>query len=173
MKVISIILGVIMIICGFSCALSPGATFLASGYMIAIMFLVDGIFGLVRAFSLRHYGLEFAMSILGTIIGVFAIFRPESTLGIDAVIIYVAASFFVIRGIVAIVIALNLKKVIVGNNWIWGVVFGVMAIIVGIYSFIHPIATALAIGILIGIYFIESGIDLIAVALCLPSADEY
>ena len=110
------------------------------------------------------------MCILGTIIGVFAIFRPESTLGIDIMLIYASAAFFVIRGVVAIVLSLNLKKVVGGNGWILGMILGVLAIIVGIYSFVHPLVMALAIGLLIGMYFIEEGIDLIVIALTVLSA---
>ncbi len=43
------------------------------------------------------------------------------------------------------------------------IVLGVLELIIGIYSFVHPAMMAVALGLLIGIYFIESGINVIIV----------
>ena len=43
------------------------------------------------------------------------------------------------------------------------VVLGVLELIIGIYSFVHPAMMAVALGILIGIYFIEAGINVIVI----------
>ena len=45
MTVLSIILGVLLIIGGFSCMFTPLATFLSTGYFLAIMLLVYGAYG--------------------------------------------------------------------------------------------------------------------------------
>ena len=45
MGILSIILGIILIIGGVCCMFTPFANFLASGYIIAMMAFVYGIFG--------------------------------------------------------------------------------------------------------------------------------
>ena len=49
MSVLNIILGILLVIGGFSCMFTPFATFLSAGYYIAILLLVYGVFGLVRS----------------------------------------------------------------------------------------------------------------------------
>ena len=39
---------------------------------------------------------------------------------------------------------------------------GILGVIAGVYSFAHPVLTAVTAGVLIGLYFIEVGIDMIA-----------
>ncbi len=165
MKVLSVILGVILIICGFSCAFTPLSTFISAGFFIAAMLLVYGIAGIIRAVTTKIYGLDFVVSILGTVIGVIALFKPGTTLAIDALIVYLTAFFFTVQGIVSIIMSIKLKKLSGDKRWIWGIVTGILSVIVGIYSFIHPMAAAITVGLLLAIYFIESGFNMIFLAI--------
>ncbi|MBR6259615.1 MAG: hypothetical protein IKR21_05325, partial [Oscillospiraceae bacterium] len=47
------------------------------------------------------------------------------------------------------------------KGWGWGVVIGIIGVLAGIYSFAHPVLTALTAGVLIGLYFVQTGFDLI------------
>lgn len=169
MKILSIILGALAVLCGIGCTLTPGKTFLSTGYMIAFLLLVYGISGIIRAISTKKYDLSFAVSIIGTIIGVFAVFRPASTLAIDIVLIYCTAFFFVAQGVTSILVSLKIKKLATGKMWIFGLITGILALLLGIYSIFHPMTAAIAIGFLIGFYFIETGINMIVLALSIPS----
>ena len=48
MVVLSIIAGVILTMGGIACLFSPGETFLATGYFIAILLLIFGIVGIIN-----------------------------------------------------------------------------------------------------------------------------
>ena len=48
-------------------------------------------------------------------------------------------------------------------------ILGVLGVLVGIYSLAHPLLMAFTFGILVGIYFIESGIQMIVLAQCIQS----
>ena len=50
MSVLSIVFGILLVICGFACMFTPLATFLSTGYYLLILLLVYGIFGIVRYF---------------------------------------------------------------------------------------------------------------------------
>ena len=50
----------------------------------------------------------------------------------------------------------------VSKGWGWGLFVGILGIIAGLYSFAHPVLTAVTAGVLIGFYFVQAGFDMIA-----------
>ena len=162
MKVITIILGVILAIFGVACIFSPGQTFLATGYCLAILLLVYGIIGIINVIRKFSSPITLFASIPAVIIGGIALFRPGSAGAFDTLILYLFAAWFVVEGIVSIVVSIRSR--IVNRGWVWGLIFGIIAVLVGCYSFAHPAVSAIAIGILVGIYLIEAGISMIVLA---------
>lgn len=158
MTVLSIILGILMIFCGISLMCTPLATFLYAGFYLGILLLVYGIAGIVRAFQGKAYVFETVCSVLAVIVGIAALIRPGSTLVLDGMILYMAAFWFVFRGVLSIVLAFKVKGF--DKHWIFGLIIGILSLIFGIYSFVHPAVMALTTGILIGLYCVEVGIDM-------------
>ena len=169
MGVLSVILGVLLIIGGFSCMFTPLATFLSTGYFLGIMMLVYGVGGIIRAVSHKADVLEWILNILAVIVGLIALFRPGSTLIFDSMILVIIACWFVVQGVIQIVLSFKAKSVVKG--WYWGLIVGILGILVGIYSWFHPVLTAVTAGILIGLYFVESGISLIALGATIGSGE--
>ncbi|MBO5551535.1 MAG: DUF308 domain-containing protein [Lachnospiraceae bacterium] len=165
MLVLSIIFGVLMIIMGISLMCTPIATFLSAGYYLSILMLVYGIIGLVRAFKKQSSIFETVASVLGVIFGVAALVRPGEILVLDAVILYMVALWFLVRGIFSIVLAIRVRNMT--SQWIWELIIGILSVILGFYSFAHPGVTAVTTGMLIGMYFVESGIDMIVASIAL------
>ena len=159
MGVLSTILGVILIVGGVACMFTPFATFLSAGFMIAIMMFVYGIFGVVRFFQKESGVLELIASILAIIVGVVAIIRPGKTLVIDDLLLIMVSVWLLVKGVINIIVSIQSRDQIKG--WGWGIAAGVLSIIAGILSFAHPMITALTVGILMGLFFVESGIDMI------------
>ena len=162
MTVLSIILGVILVFCGFSCMVTPLATLLYTGYFIGIMLLFYGISGIVRGFMKQAHVLEVVCSVVAVIVGLISLVRPGSTLIFDAFIIYFIAIWFVIQGIISIALSLKVRKV--KKTWILGLIFGILGVALGIYSFVHPLFAAVTAGILIGFYFVDTGFSMIMLA---------
>ncbi len=162
MVVLSVIFGVIMIFAGISAMCTPLVTFLSAGYFIGILMFMYGIAGIVKAFQKRSDAFQTVMSVLALIAGIVSIARPGSTLAIDGVLIYCVAFWFLLRGILAATAAFQTRKF--NKGWIWGLIIGIAGILLGVYTFIHPMFTAVTTGILIGLYFVEAGIDLIVFA---------
>ena len=162
MTVVYVFLGILMIAGGVSCMFTPVATLLSAGYLIGILLLAYGIFGIARAVTQKGSALDWVLNILALLVGVAALVRPGSTLVLDSVIIYTVAAFFLIQGIIQVYIAIKTK--VLNNNWVWNLIAGILGIIVGLYSFTHPVFTAVTVGVLIGFYFVEAGISMIAFA---------
>lgn len=160
MSVLFIILGILMMMCGFSCLFTPLLTFMSAGYFIVILVLVYGVFGIVRAIANKKFGVNFAFSILSVIFGAVVLFFPSLMLLSDSVLLYLTAAWFILMGIVTIYAAVMLKKS--GSKvWVAELIFGILAILVGLFSFFQPMFMAISIGVLISVFFIETGITML------------
>ena len=161
MSFVSIILGVLLIIGGFSCTVTPIATFLSTGYYIAFLLIVFGISGIIRTITTKGHILDLITGILAVIVGGVSLARPGGVLIFDSFLLYFIAFWFIARGVSNIIMAILARDMIQG--WFWGVIAGVLGIIVGCISFAHPMITALTSGIMMGLFFIEAGIDMICI----------
>jgi len=159
MSILSIILGVLLIIGGVCCMFTPFATFLSAGFIIAIMMFVYGVYGVVRFFNKESGVLELISSILAILVGVIAVVRPGSTLVLDDFVLNMVSAWLLVKGFINIIVAIRVRDEVKG--WGWGVAAGVLSIIAGVLSFMHPMITALTVGIMMGMFFIENGIDMI------------
>lgn len=164
MKVFTIILGVIVAICGFSCMFTPVMTFLEAGYFLAILLLVYGIAAIIKAVVEKRYGLPLVFGILSTILAIVILVVPGLVLMTDGMLIYMMAFWFLAQGAMGIVMAFQRKKLEEGKSWIWILVLGILAVLLGIYSLVHPSVLVFTFGFLVGMYFIECGINMIVMA---------
>lgn len=164
MTVLAIIFGVLMIMCGFGCFFTPLLTFMDMGYLIAILAAVYGVIGIVKACTEKRFGFGFVFSIISVFFGVAVILLPKLMFIADTVLIYMMATWLVLQGIVSLVTAFTVTKKRGSGMWVWQMIIGILAILLGCYSFFHPAVVAISLGLLIGIWFIESGIALICVS---------
>ena len=169
MSFLSIVLGIILIIGGVCCMFTPFGTFLSAGFIIAIMMFVYGVYGVVRFFNKESGVLELISSILAIIVGVIAIVRPGSTLVIDGFVLNMVSAWLLVKGLINIIVSIQSRNEVKG--WGWGVAAGVLSIVAGVLSFMHPAITALTVGVLMGLYFVESGIDMIVFGTALSTID--
>ena len=56
MGFLNIVLGILLVLGGFSCLFTPIMTFINVGYLLIILFFVYGIAAIVRAISTKSYG---------------------------------------------------------------------------------------------------------------------
>ncbi len=163
MAVLSIILGILLVIGGFSCMFTPVLTFMSTGFFIIILFFVYGLFGIIRGISEKRYNLDFFFSILSLIAGIIGfVFPGAAAMENNMMLLFMAAFWFIVKGILDIILTLNINKVVHNTAaTVIGVLLGILSILLGFYSFAHPFVLAIALGFLIGLYFVESGISMI------------
>jgi uncharacterized membrane protein HdeD (DUF308 family) len=80
MTVVSIILGVLLVICGFLVIFTPILSFFGLGTVVAVALMIWGIMALVKCVRIRIYGFRCAMAILAIII---AFLLPKLTVSVD------------------------------------------------------------------------------------------
>ena len=171
MKITTIILATMIIISGVYCLFTPGATFLTLGWLVGISLAVAGINAIMAYTARRKVGATTVWDLLGGILallmGILVLANTFAQLLTDAIIIYMLATGLVLAGIFRIFASTRLKKL--GLSWVWMLVMGILTVLVGLYSFFHPILTAIALGYLIGFWVIVSGINLLSIGISMNS----
>lgn len=159
-KTLFIIVGILTIIGGICMFTTPVADFLSVGACIAILFFTISILGIVRAVSEKRYDKDFFLSLLCLILGIVL-----SNLKVDgSILFYIAVAWFFLHGILSIITAINKRKQGAGIiATVIGVILGVAELFMGIYSVINPSALAAHMSAMIGLYYIESGLNTIYV----------
>ena len=140
---------------------TPLITFLSLGNFIVIMVFVYGIIGIIRAIKFKKFDVSCVFSILSVIFGIAVLFLPNILLITDTIILYMTAAWFVLMGIVQITIAVSITKKSGSGLWILQLILAILGILIGIYSFFQPAIMAVSLGVLIGMFFIETGFTLI------------
>lgn len=162
MKTLLCVLGVLMGLCGIALASTPIVTFWETSYFFVLLLLVYGAASMARGVTKKEYGGNFLFGILSVVAGLLILFVPGLKFMTSSTIIYLMAVWFLLQGAVFLVFGVRAKKTNAETKkWLGNLVMGVFSIILGIYSLIHPVALAFSVGVLIGIYFIFSGINLV------------
>ncbi len=158
-----VIMGVLMILGGISLLATPILSFIGAGYFIVILFFILGIFGIIQGINEQRYDKKFFFSILSLILGIVGVAVPGMVEMNNSILLYIAGGWFLIHGVMSVIDAFKVKKESTGTFiWIIGIILGILELAMAIYSIAHPAILAVSIGLLIGFYFIESGVNLIA-----------
>ena len=155
-----VIMGVLMIIGGIALLATPLTTFMSTGYFIIILFFISGIFGIIRAIRDKRYDIDFFFAILSLILGILGFVLPGAAIMNNFMLLYMAAGWFFVRGVMSIFEAIRFRELGFGFM-VLGIILGVLELVLAIYSIAHPAVLAISLGILIGFYYIESGINAI------------
>lgn len=143
--------GVFAVVFGIVALVWPHITLVALVWLFAAYAFLDGVTALVVGIGGRMWGLV-ALGILGIIAGAIAFAWPAITAG--ALLILIAA-WAIVTGVLEIIAAIQLRKVIAGE-WALGI-GGALSIILGVILAANPVAGALAVVWVIGLYALLFG----------------
>ena len=120
--------------------------------------LVDGIFAMFAGIASHRYFERWWAVLLegvaGVVIGLLTFFWPNIT---ALALLYFIAAWALITGIFEIVAAIQLRRVITGE---WMLILGgLLSILFGVLLFVFPVAGAVSMIWMIGIYAIVFGIS--------------
>lgn len=166
MKISVIILGVLSIIGGIFAIATPGATFLALGWVAGISLIGSGIGSIIYYFASRKSQETSLWMLIG---GIFSIIMGLLITGnalvytlTELFLVYSYASGLILIGILQMRVSFACKKA--GASWVGILIASLFTIAIGIFSFMHPVLTMFTIGMLTGFWLISRGIDLISFA---------
>lgn len=166
MKIITIVLGVILVIGGIFCMVYPAATFSTLGWLVGILLLISGVNAVANYVRGRKVGLanvwDLVYGILTLILATVILFSPLAAGITDVILIYMFAFWLLIGGIIRIVGSIALMR-LKNRGWIWMIILGLLMVVLGIYSFFHPMVNAIAMGWMMGFFIIFQGFNLIGI----------
>jgi uncharacterized membrane protein HdeD (DUF308 family) len=162
--------GIVLILLGLAAIIVPPLAGLATTIILGWLFLIGGTVGLVATFG-AHQAPGFGWSLLSAIVAVLAgavlLWNPWQGL---ATLTYVLIAFFIIDGLLIIVLALEHRRELTGR-WEWMMVGGVMDLLLAAIIIVGlPGTLVWALGLLVGIDLVWGGVSLIAMALAARDA---
>ena len=156
---LAVIVGIIMVVCGFLAIASPLAAGLSVTVFVGVMLIVGGIAQCFLAFQAGAFGkglLVFIMGVLTAVAGFYLLNQPIA--GLASITIFLAA-YFVITGVVELVSAFQIRP---AEGWGLMLFNGIVTLLLGIMIWRQfPLSGAWAVGILFGVKMILSGWSLI------------
>ena len=174
MTVFSIVMGILMILFGIGLMATPLITFMSTGYYIIILFFVSGLTGIIRGIVRKEFGVDFVFAIISLLLGIAGLAIPGVAIMNNFIVLDMAAFWFVFRGVLSVIAAIRSRKLGAGTGLVvLGIILGVLEVIMGVYSFAHPMVLAITLGLLTGLYFIESGINMICMGAVLSKFREF
>lgn len=149
---------------GILAVLWPGLTLLTLIFVFGAFTVGDGIMAVGLGAATRHEGRIWwemvALGVLAIIAGATAALLPGAT---ALVIVYVIAISAIVRGVMEIAAAIQLRRVI-DDEWILAI-SGVLSLLFGGILIAHPGEGALAMVLFIGAWMIAVGAMAVALAL--------
>jgi uncharacterized membrane protein HdeD (DUF308 family) len=167
--VLSLVQGVIMMILGLVAVIWPQISTVAVDVFVGWMFLISGIMGLIIMF-LAPSGPAFLWSLLtaalSLIVGVLLLWHPIA--GVVSLTLVLIA-FFIVEGIFQIATPIKYRDAL-PDSWGWMVMSGIADLILaGIMISGWPGTAVWALGLIVGVNLITSGLAITMAALGGPS----
>lgn len=176
-RIITLILGIILIITGIYCLMAPALTYMTLGYLIGLNMAADAIGGILLWFERRKDGVADGWALAGAIIsfifGIILVGSNVMQLFVDIAIVYMAAIWLIITGIIRIILSSRMRMLksvedegakYLGRHWWLVLIMGILLIVCGAFSMFNPAGLIIAIGINFGLNIIISGFNLISAA---------
>jgi uncharacterized membrane protein HdeD (DUF308 family) len=157
--------GIILAILGLAAIALPPIAGIAVTVVLGWLFLIGGIVGLIATFNQKNAP-GFWWALISAAVSVLAggILLANPAAGV-ATLTYVLIAFFLIDGILIVILAFEHRRELVGR-WEWMLLGGVMDLVLaGIIIAGLPGTLAWALGLLVGIDLLFGGAALIAMAL--------
>lgn len=157
--------GIILVILGLAAIAIPPLAGLAATIILGWVFVIGGIVGLVSTFRARQapgFWWSLLSALIALLAGAVLLWNPLQGL---ATLTFVLIAFFIIDGVLIIVLAIEYHRELSGR-WEWMLLGGVMDLVLAaiIVSGL-PGTLAWALGLLVGIDLVFGGFTLIAMAL--------
>ena len=184
-KVISVILGALMISAGVYCFFTPVETSTVIPFVLGIVMIGDGIGRIATWFNIRDIVRQSAWvlvsAVVSLIFGLMLAFSPVLQMSVGVFVIGLTGWWILALGVIRIVHAFHLLKLkkesdgfgfkkesdgfgfseMLGSNWWIALILGALLTIFGVIVILNPMLGLGVIGVLIGCGVITAGVNLI------------
>ena len=149
-----VVVGVVTVILGLVVALHPTGSLNVIAVLLGVLLVISGIFDLVRAFdsSESHRVWLGIAGLLLVVIGVVLIRHLNLTVALVGLVIGIT---WIVQGLAALATAFAGEP---GERRGWWIFFGLISLIAGIVVVAVPTTSVTVLAVLVGIWFIVTGL---------------
>jgi uncharacterized membrane protein HdeD (DUF308 family) len=162
---LAIVVGILLIVVGFMAMGAPLIAGLSVALMVGWLFLLGGIVKTIFAVKSRAGFLAIIWGVLTLLAGLYMIGNPGVTL---ASLVLLLAIYLILSGVSEAILAFAARP---QAGWGWALFSAIVSFALGIMIWAQfPITGALAIGILLGIKLLFSGLTLLMTGVAVRKA---
>lgn len=157
--------GVVTLLLGIVVALHPGGSLNVLAVLIGVLALVSGLFHLLRAFSVAEGRRVWSAlsAVFFFVIGVVLIRHLNMTVALMGLLVGIT---WIVQGLAIVISMFGGARQ--GALW-WGL-FGAVSLVAGIVVTASPVTSVTVLAVLIGIWFVITGLCQILIALLIRHA---
>lgn len=162
--------GILAILFGIATLVMPGITLIVLVVLFGGYALLDGVVLSILSIKDRKYHPDWWLMLLTGLVSIGAGVVTFVWPGITAVsLFYIIIAYAIATGVFEVAYAIRFRKVIEGE-WLL-VLSGILSVVFGVLLIAQPVAGALTVLWLIGVYAIADGVTLVALAFRLRNLD--
>jgi len=149
-----VFVGVVTVLLGLIVALHPSGSLNVIAVLLGVLLVISGIFDLVRVFDRRetHRVWLGIAGLLLVVIGVLLIRRLDLTVALVGLVIGIT---WIVQGLAELVDAFSGGP---GERRGWWIFFGLISLVAGIVVVAVPTTSVTVLAVLVGIWFIVTGL---------------
>jgi len=149
-----VFVGVVTVLLGLIVALHPSGSLNVIAVLLGVLLVISGIFDLVRVFDRRetHRVWLGIAGLLLVVIGVLLIRHLDLTVALVGLVIGIT---WIVQGLAGLVTAFSGGP---GERRGWWILFGLISLVAGIVVVAVPTTSVTVLAVLVGIWFIVTGL---------------
>src|ERR1700745_3689396 len=153
-------LGVVYLLAGFIALGSVVMATVASVLVVGVMMIIAGVAEVFSAFQIKSWGKFLFWVLLGVLYIIAGFVTFENPLFAAALLTLILGASLVASGIMRIILAFSMKR---ETPWVWVVLSGVIALLLGLLILAPwPVSSLYILGLFLGIDLIMAGVGWIA-----------
>ena len=172
MRILTILSGVLMILTGAFCFMNPGQTFLVLAFIIGLVMVINGIIHTLAYLIGRglhnkgdNNGWILTEALITLVLGILILCNQ---LVVDAAIPMVFGIWVVVSGILRIEASTHINKEKKKSNFRTTFITGLLTVAIGVFGFINPMIGWLSTAILLGLFMLMQGINVLELGINMP-----
>lgn len=172
MRILTIISGILMILTAAFCFMNPGQTFLVLAFVIGLVMVINGIIHTLAYLIGRglhnkgdNNGWILTEALITLILGILILCNQ---LVVDAAIPMVFGIWVVVSGILRIEASTHINKEKKITNFRTTLITGILTVVIGVFGFINPMIGWLSTAILLGMFMLMQGINVLELGINMP-----
>ena len=150
--------GIVLVILSIYIFLNPDAAVIGLSIFIGIALVISGVFTTIASISYRkvvdNWKWYLVEGLIDSLLGLIILSAPGLTASIVA---FVVGLWFLFYGITKVVASFELRKNEITNWWV-ELVFGLLAMVFSFMIMFNPFAGAVTIALLLGTFFLFTGL---------------